>query len=418
MYFLSIFAEGQMDKQVLYISYDGMTDPLGQSQVIPYLAGLSKAGYRITLLSCEKREKFRSQGAAISSLLEGYGIQWEHVFFTSFPPILSKYYDLGKLRKKAFRLHRLVKFSMVHCRSYVAADVGYSMKKQFGIKFLFDIRGFWVDERVDGGLWDLKNPVYRRAYKTYKKKEADYVSSADTIVSLTENGKAEMEKWPSWKKCPIDVIPCCADYDLFTLQERSGYESAKEKLGFTKKDFVVSYLGSLGTWYMLEEMLDFFKVLQEKKRDAVFLFVSNGEEDKIMKAVSKKGIVISDIKIVNGKRNEVPSLIRASDISLSFIKPCYSKKSSSPTKLGELLAMGIPVICNSGIGDVDEIIHATNGGLIMSDLSISSYVETATRVDDLIERKDAAVTRERSKKYYDLAEGVNKYRQIYERLIG
>ena len=35
-----------------------MTDPLGQSQVIPYLQGLSKKGYQFYLLSCEKPEAF------------------------------------------------------------------------------------------------------------------------------------------------------------------------------------------------------------------------------------------------------------------------------------------------------------------------------------------------------------------------
>ena len=416
-FFLSLQDTLKLDKQVLYISYDGMTDPLGQSQVIPYLAGLSKEGYSITLLSCEKRERFRVQGAAIAAIMQQHGIRLEHVFFTSFPPILSKYYDLGKLRNKAVQLHREVGFSMVHCRSYVAADVGHSLKKKFGIKFLFDIRGFWVDERVDGGLWDLRNPVYKRAYKTYKQKEANYIAAADTIVSLTENGKKEMMQWPSWKNAPIDVIPCCADYELFSLQDEQQKKEAKLKLGLSKDDFVVSYLGSLGTWYMLDEMLDFFKVLQAKNRDAKFLFVSNGEEERIMRAVHAKGIVVSDVKIVNGKRAEVPSLIKASDISLSFIKSCYSKKSSSPTKLGELLAMGIPVICNSGIGDVDTIIHETEGGLMIPDLSVSSYVEAVTRLGHMLEKKDAASIRERSRKYYDLGDGIKKYRTIYERLL-
>ena len=45
-------------KRILFISYDGMTDPLGQSQVIPYLQGLSKHGYEIFLLSCEKKQAF------------------------------------------------------------------------------------------------------------------------------------------------------------------------------------------------------------------------------------------------------------------------------------------------------------------------------------------------------------------------
>ena len=45
-------------KKILFISYDGMTDVLGQSQVIPYLAGLTKMGYTFTILSCDKPDKY------------------------------------------------------------------------------------------------------------------------------------------------------------------------------------------------------------------------------------------------------------------------------------------------------------------------------------------------------------------------
>ena len=394
-----------------------MTDPLGQSQVIPYLIGLSKAGYQITLLTCEKKEKFVAQGQFINDLLKTHNIKWEHVFFTSFPPILSKFYDLNKIKRKAIRLHKSTNFSLVHCRSYVAADIGYYLKKKFGIKYLFDIRGFWVDERVDGGLWNLKNPIYKQAYKTYKKKEANYIGAADTIVSLTENGKAEMQKWSSYRSSPIDVIPCCADYDLFSLQTREEQDVSKSELGFQKNDFVISYLGSIGTWYMLNEMLDFFKIIKTNYSDAKFLFVSNGEEATILSSVKQKELSITDIKIVNAKRKDVPKFIKASNISLSFIKPAYSKKSSSPTKLGELLAMGIPVICNRKIGDVDDIIVNTKGGLLINDFSNESYLSAIESLPEYLSNYSRTEIRELSKKYYDLNDGIEKYKKIYLRLL-
>jgi len=49
----------ELMKNVLYISYDGMTDPLGQSQVLPYLVNLSASGYNFTILSCEKKKKYK-----------------------------------------------------------------------------------------------------------------------------------------------------------------------------------------------------------------------------------------------------------------------------------------------------------------------------------------------------------------------
>jgi glycosyltransferase involved in cell wall biosynthesis len=415
--FLSLCILQTVNKQILYISYDGMTDPLGQSQVIPYLIGLSKAGYKITLLSCEKKEKYEQQGQYIHSLLKENDIQWAYIFFTSSPPILAKYYDLFQLKRKAVQLQKAHNFSLVHCRSYVSAAVGLMLKQKFGLKFLFDIRGFWVDERVDGGLWNLKNPIYKYAYKKYKIKEANYISNADTIVSLTENGKREMQKWKSCKGTVIDVIPCCADYDLFSIQTSSEKESGKVSLGFSKTDFVLSYLGSIGTWYMLDEMLDFFVVLKSYKNNAKFLFVSNGEEIIIQDAAKRKRISIADIKIVNAKRKDVPQSIKASDLSLSFIKPAYSKKSSSPTKLGELLAMGIPTVCNTKIGDIDEIIIDTRGGLLINGFGVSEYKKAIEQLDEFYKKYNPEEIRERSKKQYDLNNGVEKYKVIYQRLL-
>ena len=54
--------------KVLYISYDGMTDPLGQSQVLPYLCGLSKSGYQFTILSFEKKQRLKNERHIIDKI--------------------------------------------------------------------------------------------------------------------------------------------------------------------------------------------------------------------------------------------------------------------------------------------------------------------------------------------------------------
>jgi glycosyltransferase involved in cell wall biosynthesis len=394
-----------------------MTDPLGQSQVIPYLIGLSKAGYQITLLSCEKRDKFKLLGVYIQELLDKHHIEWSYVFFTASPPILAKYYDLFQLRSRAIQLYQSRKFSLVHCRSYVAANIGLVLKQKFGLQFIFDIRGFWVDERVDGGLWNLKNPIYKIAYNLYKKKEASYITHADAIVSLTDKGKIEMQTWKSYGNTQIDVIPCCADYNLFSLKSDLDNSSIKISLGFDKDDFVLSYLGSIGTWYMLDEMLDFFKILKKLRQNSKFLFVSNGDNQTIISAAIRKGIDVNDIKVVNAKRAEVPQYIKVSSLSLSFIKPCYSKISSSPTKLGELLAIGIPVVCNTAIGDVEEIINYTKGGFMIHEFTTEEYKKVIHALERYFAQYNPSQIRELSRKYYDLSNGIEKYTKLYNQVL-
>src|SRR5688572_10223275 len=148
-----------------------MTDPLGQSQVLPYLAALSSQGYRFTILSFEKKARFEKEKHIIEDIIKGSSICWKPLVFTRYPPVLSKIYDRWKLKRTTLELFSKQKFDMVHCRSYIAAEIGLWLKKKTGVKFLFDMRGFWADEKVDNGQWKMSNGFYRQVYKHYKTKE-------------------------------------------------------------------------------------------------------------------------------------------------------------------------------------------------------------------------------------------------------
>src|SRR5687767_9277987 len=76
-------------RSILYLSYDGMTDPLGQSQVLPYLAGLSKRGHRISLISFEKSGRSQAERETVRALCGKAGIDWHPQVYHKRPPLLS-----------------------------------------------------------------------------------------------------------------------------------------------------------------------------------------------------------------------------------------------------------------------------------------------------------------------------------------
>ena len=88
-------------KKILFISYDGMTDVLGQSQVIPYLAGLTKLGYEFTILSCEKPAMLATNRAYVEKLLEDLPIKWNPIIYHKKPPVISSVYDVYTLKRTA-----------------------------------------------------------------------------------------------------------------------------------------------------------------------------------------------------------------------------------------------------------------------------------------------------------------------------
>src|SRR5687767_6420174 len=294
-------------QKVLYISYDGLTDPLGQSQVLPYIVGLSRLGYQFTVISCEKPERFDKGKLVIEEICRANKITWEPLLYHKKPPVISTIRDIIQIRKLAFQLHKNHQFSIVHCRSYIASLVGLELKRRFGVRFIFDMRGFFADERVDGDVWNLRNPVYRIIYTYFKSKEKAYAQFSDAIVSLTEAGKEIMEQWPTMKyRDKITVIPCSVDMNLFNKEILD-----QQKLNKIKQEIdspmIIGYYGSIGTWYMMNEMLDQFKSIQHKYPLAKFLIVSNdqvGEEFENM--LSKKAIDRKAIYITSCSRNEMP----------------------------------------------------------------------------------------------------------------
>ena len=133
-----------MHKNILYISYDGLTDPLGQSQILPYILGLSKKGYAFTIISAEKSSIFDSRKKQIEKICKESNIDWRPINYTKTPPILSTIYDVRIINNLAFKLYKEKSFYAVHCRSYISAIVGRKMQQKLGVKFIFDMRGFWA----------------------------------------------------------------------------------------------------------------------------------------------------------------------------------------------------------------------------------------------------------------------------------
>lgn len=401
----------------LFLSYDGMTDALGQSQVLPYLIGLSKH-YNITLISFEKQDNFEKNKNTIQKIVDHNNISWIPLSYTKQPPVLSTIYDIYQLKKIVYQLIKEKNIQIIHCRSYITALIGWSAKQKFGTKFLFDMRGFWADERVDGKLWNLKNPLYKKVYQYFKKKEIEFLQEADYTISLTHNAKNEILSWKEFKnnEIPIQVIPCCVDMDLFDPNKinHSDKNNWKQKLNINDNDFILSYLGSVGTWYMLDEMMQFFVFFLKQYPNAKFLFINKDEKEKILASATKHGV--AEKVIVHGaNRDEVATILSLSQLSVFFILPAYSKKASSPTKQGEIMAMQIPLVCNAGVGDTDFVVEKYNSGIIVNDFSTMDSI-IKENLNRILQISDFAYLRTGAEDYFSLAKGIENYLKVYDTL--
>ena len=402
-----------LDQKVLFVTYDGLRDPLGQSQVLPYIRIISSHVKYLHILSFEKKKIKKNEKIILPN-----NVGWTKCKF-SYGGTFSKFIDLLKMIFTTYYLCKKYKFNIVHARSYPSMHATYLLKKIFKYKSVFDMRGFWVDDRVDGNIWPQNTLKYRLLFKYYKNLEKKFLQEADIIVILTKKAKVEIEKISKSIQKKIYIIPCCADYKHFQPLNLVSKNNIKNKLNIKEESTVISYLGSIGTVYLFDQMIKFFnEVLSNNKNEEyIFLVITKQDKKNIEKKIFDLGYkqIIKNIRIVSALRSEVPKYLGISDLMLTLRMPSYSQIAASPTKIGEAFSMGIPVISNKGIGDTDEIIKKFNAGVTFD---INSQIDFKNVVNSIsiIKKKGGEKLRKQTEEMFSLINANKLYRDIYKSL--
>lgn len=394
--------------RALYITYDGVLEPLGQSQVLGYLEQLSKQ-HGLWLISFEKPGDLddRNRRQALAERLERAGIQWFPRRYHKSPSALATAWDILVGFVLGLWLVLRHRVAIIHARSYVPAAMALPIKRLTGARFLFDMRGFWADERTDGGLW----AEHGRIYRVTKTLERRFLRGADHIVTLTHASARELASFEAFHDAvppAISVIPTCADLERFSLSDPPA-----------PNPFVFGYVGSFGTWYMLDETMVAFRAVLSRRPDARFLIVNRKEHGLIRTAYEAAALPPDRLELTSAGHHEVPALIGRMHMAAALIRPCFSKIASAPTKLAEYLGCGVPCIGNVGVGDMEEILEGENVGVAVSDTSEASLGIAIDRLIALAE-EPAVRTRCRSvaKSRFALSDGVAQFDGIYRRLAG
>ena len=351
---------------VLYITYDGILDPLGESQILPYIKGISCHQDKVIVLSFEKPKRILNGYESISEQMNDFGIQWNFISFTSSFGLLGKAWDLLRMYCLSCYLTYKHNVKIVHARSHLPTQIGLFLKRIFGVKLIFDFRGLWVDERVDKGGWDLNRLSHRMQFNYFKSLEKKMLAKSNKIFVLTRKVVDEVVRLSDNSDLKVTVIPCCADFDHFKLSTSARKNNAKNYFNIPIDAFVYGYLGSVGNMYMLDRFFRLFTLAakHDSKCHAVLITQDVFAAQKLMKSyLSKK--LFPRIHIKSANRKEIINILPAMDIMISFVLPSYARISMSPTKIAECFSAGIPIVSNPGIGDVKEIVEKINGGVIV-----------------------------------------------------
>ncbi len=388
--------------RALYVSYDGALDPLGRSQVVPYLEGLSELGWQHDLMTFEKPERFRHAGdvRAMKERLEHRGIRWLPQPYTKRPPLFGTAWDLARGVRRGARVAALGRYDLIHARSYPAAVIARALGQALDVPYLFDIRGLYPEERVDGGLWKAGGAVYR----VTKRVEAGLYRDAAAVVTLTEASVPWIQRILDsvGGRAAIRVIPTCVDLNLFAPRPRPD------------GPFRLGYFGSVGTWYMLDEMLAFGAAVLDVEPKAALRFLVNSDPDSILASAERQGVATDRIEVASVRHDQVPDALAGVDATFFFIRRGLSAVGFHQTKLGESLALGLPVAAIRGVGDTDDILEGERVGIVVDGYDPAELRRAAAALVALTREPDTrARCRSVAEARYAMGDGVRAYARLY-----
>ncbi|HKP35831.1 MAG TPA: glycosyltransferase [Pyrinomonadaceae bacterium] len=394
----------------LYICYFGLNEPLVQTQVLPYLRELATAGINLHLLTFEPRLHETRDLKQQEEELRRQGIAWSYLPYHKRPSLLATLYDIVAGARFIARLARREGVQLLHARAHMPLAMALLAQRFVRAKLLFDIRGLMAEEYADAGVWTTNSITFRMV----KRLERAGIRRADGIVVLTNRMRDWLVAHSLKPSDQIEVIPCCVELVRFdeTIAQSDPAHSPENR-------FEVIYAGSLIGLYLVEEMGRFFKAIKGQRPEAFLRLFSVSPPEPARAALNRAGLSESDFEIRSASPAEIPAHLQQARLGLSFRKTAFAQIASSPTKIPEYLAAGIPVVCNAGIGDMDDIVEREQVGVVLHEFTDDAYQSAAQRAlalaDDMnIRDRCRRVARE----HFDLKTvGGPRYINLYQELL-
>jgi len=398
---------------ILYISYDGMSESLGRSQVVNYLCHLART-HAVTLLSYEKPQDL-ADAAALRGLAEhlgSLGVRWIRLRYHKRPSLLATGWDVCRGLVVGLVVCWVRRIRLIHARSYVPSVIAFWLKRVCGVKVLFDMRGFWVEEKVEAGHWRRGSFVYRLA----KRWERQFFEHADAIVSLTAEG---IEAFPTLgyairPSTPVVVIPTCADLTHFFPAPKD--PRLVEQLQLHNR-LVVGGIGDLSNRYLRSGMLAYYAFLSRRLHRVTILLVTQEDHAQLLRDALAAGLLPESLSLTRADFLAMPAYLRLMDLGVIFRKAQFSNKGSLPVKLGELLATGVPVVINEGVADAQANIQRHEVGVVLAGITEEDFAGSLGQVQRLL--VDPSVKercRAAAQECFNLEYGVAQYLELYHRL--
>ena len=368
--------------RVTYLSVDPVTSTVGASQVLAYVERLAERGVGVDLHSFEHHVD-----EAIAADLSRHGVVWTpHRFGGN-----GARAGFGRVA----RLARSIRGAdLVHARSDMAAAAAMWSGAE---RWLWDVRSFWADQKVATGVFSARSPQVR----VFQRIERRAAVGSRHVVALTQSAIDELDRRYGDVVGPkATVVTTCVDRRRFKPSPMPATGPVRLLLA-----------GTLNRFYDVPTMLDL--VAELRTRRPVELLVASPHGTDWDPELESVGAVLT-----SATPGEMPALIASCHAGLSVCRDDagISLVAAMPTKIGEFLAGGRPVIVNSGLVDAASMVDRADAGVVV-DASAGGLEDAATRLLELLD-DDATPGRATglAAGFFDLDAGVDKLLEVYRRM--
>lgn len=390
----------------LYLTRNGLLEPLGQSQVLAYLRGLSR-GYRITLITYEKDED-RADAARMAAMraeCERLGIRWLPQRFRPRPKVIAPALSMLRMVWLVRREVRGQGARLIHARSYIPAAVAMIVSRLTGVPFIFDMRALWPEELITAGRLRRGSLLHRAIVAA----QQACLRRAGAVVSLTHAAVDHLNRIS-----PADiagqrvaVIPTCADLDRFVPRAQKPQRR------------VIGCLGTvLSGWFRLDWLASFLDTAAKHDPAAVFELTTRDDPAQVRAALDPDGHLGERLRIAPSAPEYVQRVLQAQTASVMFYAGGQvSELGRSPTRMAEILGCGLPIVANDGVGDVARIIRDYRVGILAPGPDAQAMETAWSELLALLKDPDlASRCRKAAEEVFSLEAGTASYARLYHQL--
>ena len=393
----------------LYLSRNGLLEPLGQSQVFAYLRGLSR-DYNITLITYEKDEDWADKARLQKARRDckDLGIRWLPQHFRQRPKIVAPAFSMIRMVWLVRREVRRSGIRLIHARSNIPAATALAVSWMTGVPFLFDLRSLFPEELITARRMRRGSFLHRAiiwAERVCLAKSAAVISQTHVAVNHLKS------VYPTeLKNQRLVMIPTCADLDRFTppLDRPSG----------------PTVHGCIGTilsgWFRTDWLAAWLSAVAQNDTDARFEIVTRDDADRVRVALDPMNKFGDRLTIGPRPSEEMPAAVRGHDLTVMFYAGGeVSELGRSPTRMAEVLGCGLPVVANEGVGDVADIIRRYNVGVVVKDGSQAAMMAALDELKALRSDPDLpSRCRKAAEEVFSLQAGTEAYRKLYAKILG